>query len=232
MISVVIPTFNEVKNGNFLKNILNELKDLKCIELIIVDSGSTDGTLELLKNFSVKLFNSKRVTRASRLNLGIDSASFDLILLHHPRNYLKKESLIYLDKIQDTIIWGGFSHKFDKDHWLLNFTSWYSNKIRSRRGILYLDHCIFFNRKKVKNKIQIPDVEIFEDTELSKILLGFAKPVILEQETITSAIRFVNNGIFKQALLNQYLKIAYYRKVSDKKMNKIYENKLNLNNRV
>jgi hypothetical protein len=75
-------------------------------------------------------------------------------------------------------------------------------------------------------------VEIFEDTELSKILLGFAKPVILEQETITSAIRFVNNGIFKQALLNQYLKIAYYRKVSDKKMNKIYENKLNLNNRV
>jgi len=37
-----------------------------------------------------------------------------------------------------------------------------------------------------------------------------SKPIILKDKIITSARRFQKRGIWKQAVLNQYLKISFY----------------------
>jgi hypothetical protein len=137
--------------------------------------------------------------------MGIDAAKGAVVLLHHPRSVIDPHGIRWLyDKAQlhkestkETETkdwWGGFTHQFDNDndgngntmgisnrpiistHWLLRFTSWYSNTIRSRPrsilfgygNILYLDHCIFFTRAALTRPI--PPVQIFEDTELSMIL--------------------------------------------------------------
>ena len=42
-VSIIIPTFNEEKH------IEKTLKSLKGNEIIVVDGGSTDGTIEILK---------------------------------------------------------------------------------------------------------------------------------------------------------------------------------------
>lgn len=54
-ISVVIPAYNEVDNiPGLLKTLEAELKRYASFEVIIVDDGSSDGTLEILRGASSK----------------------------------------------------------------------------------------------------------------------------------------------------------------------------------
>ena len=50
MLSIVIPTFNESKTG-YLKLILAQLALLDDAEVLVIDGGSTDGTLEIIEGF-------------------------------------------------------------------------------------------------------------------------------------------------------------------------------------
>ena len=58
MISVIIPTYNE---KTVLKECIESLgaQSLNDFEIIIVDDGSLDGTLEILKNLQTSLPNFK-----------------------------------------------------------------------------------------------------------------------------------------------------------------------------
>lgn len=233
MITVIIPTHNDIKLG-FLKKNLDKLSKLKFVEIIIVHRMGQDQTLKLIKSYpELKLIQTEANSRAERLNIGIKMASGKLILLAHPRSLLLYEGLSYLNQNIDKISWGAFTHKFDKDNLLLKFTSWYSNFIRGDlKGIFYLDHCIFFNSSiltEAEKSSLIPKVDIFEDTYLSKILLKKSRPRRLPFTLVTSAIRFETNGIIFQSLMNQILKLCFYLRVSPEKMNKIYEKGLQLN---
>jgi hypothetical protein len=164
--------------------------------------------------------------------MGIARSSGDITLLHHPRSFVSAGAISSLQiwAKNKRGFWGGFTHKFDALHPLLKFTSWYSNFIRcDRKSILYLDHCIFYDREFTDLAALMPDVEIFEDTELSKIFGRRSSPVRLSGHSTTSAIRFEQNGIYRQALMNQFLKIGYLLKVSHKTMNRLYEKGLGLN---
>ena len=231
MISVILPTFNEIDSG-YLGPIMSRLPRLGQAEILAVDGGSTDGTVEFIARHGVEVLSLPGSSRAARMNLGIEQSQGEMLLLHHPR------SLIELDDIEairtlpdaDQLTWGGFTHQFDSDHPLLRFTSWYSNHVRcDRSGIVYLDHCVFLSRAIKQSGIKIPDVDIFEDTELSKLLLGFGRPVRLAAVARTSAIRFKRNGLWRQAFLNQLMKIAYHLHLPPDRLNRLYEKGLHLN---
>ena len=231
-ISVVIPTYNEIATG-YLQRSVPRLCQSPHIELIVVDRYSSDGTLEFLQNFPLKLINSKANTRAERLNEGLHASTGEWVLLHHPRSLLDLKAVEALLDLPAQVNWGAFTHKFDKELGLLNFTSWYSNKIRGDlRGIYYLDHCLFFQKSLFDgDPSPLPPVDIFEDTELCKKLLNVSQPVRLDFKSTTSAIRFVENGPWKQGLLNQAMKLAYFLGLPKSAMNRIYEAGLSLNSR-
>jgi glycosyltransferase involved in cell wall biosynthesis len=233
-ISIIIPTFNEEKLG-LLPKLLKQVSAIDSVEVICVDSDSTDNTKEVIKEFKAVLLNVKTNSRAKRQNEGIKIAKGEIIFLHHPRSIIDPMSLKYLIKNHSNIIWGGLTHRFDKSHYLLKFTSWYSNRIRAKfSSILYLDHCIFFRRDLLQNDLTpVPEVDIFEDTYFSIKLkkLSKVKPIILPFTSMTSAIRFESNGIWLQAIMNQILKICFKLHIPHKIMNKIYEKGLSLNSR-
>ncbi|MDI6591504.1 MAG: glycosyltransferase family A protein, partial [Patescibacteria group bacterium] len=69
--SIIIRTFNEEKHvGNLLKAIREQ--DYKDYEIILVDSGSTDRTLEIAKKFGHKILEieSQDFTFGYSLNVG------------------------------------------------------------------------------------------------------------------------------------------------------------------
>ncbi|MEO0885736.1 MAG: glycosyl transferase, partial [Cyanobacteria bacterium J06648_10] len=54
-------------------------------------------------------------------------------------------------------------------------------------------------------------------------------PAIASAKITTSARRFRQRGIYRQALLNQLLKGMYYAKLNPKQMNWLYERKSQIN---
>ena len=72
LVSVVIPVYNSEKYvEECIDSILNQTYDN--IEIIVVDDGSEDSSLEILENFSdkIKIFSQENQGLASSLNLGI-----------------------------------------------------------------------------------------------------------------------------------------------------------------
>lgn len=212
MLSVIIPTDRQTECSFFDKT-LASLSQEKNIEIICIDKKEAH-------------------SRAERLNIGFHRSKGEVILFHHPRSYIDTRGIKFLiDMSLDPdrkMVWGGFTHLFDVDHPLLRFTSWYSNNFRgATRGILYLDHCIFFDRRLWKK--DIPKVDIFEDTLLSYEFRKTTKPTILPHKSTTSAIRFQKNGIIHHSLFNQLLKVGFYLNIPHSLMNKLYERGLSLN---
>lgn len=230
-INIVLPIFNEENNPYFLKNCELFLSQIDKVIPIIVDGGSTDNTLGLLKNYPFIIIKEKTMSRAKRINLGINKCEEFLTILHHPRSSLDPKAIDYLLAHGKCLTWGGFTHQFDMDHILLIFTSWYSNKIRPKTSkVVYLDHCFYGQTELFKKVMPIKEVDIFEDTILSNALFKEAGvPKILPFISRTSAIRFRNNGVLFQALKNQYLKLCYFFGVNHKKMNKTYEGEKGIN---
>lgn len=234
MISVVLPCLNEIRHG-YLPQIIDNLEGQHgAKELIAVVSPSQDGTLEMLaRSPQFHVIESEVQNRAQRLNIGIQASQGDIVLLHHPATLLPStQALTLIDQaFQDPqVMWSGFQHQFDLDHWLLRYTSWYSNTVRPHWGrILYLDHCVAVRRSLLTDIGGVPDMDIFEDTLLSQRLSQYGVPAILPGKVITSARRYRSRGIYRQALMNQALKLMYHLKLEPRWMNHLYERTTQIN---
>lgn len=231
-ISLIISTKNEMNNSFFKETINLALSFKNEIEIIAVDSYSLDGTADFLKEFNIKVVQTNSNSRGERLNIGANHASTNLLLFNHPRSLLTNDGLQGLIRISNQKkLWGGFRHRFDHKNLLLNFTSWYSNNVRAQiREIIYLDHCLFVSKDLYEN-CPFLAVDIFEDTLICQSLNKMTAPTLLNFSSTTSSIRFQKNGMIKQAIMNQVMKLGFMLKIDHKLMNKVYEFGINLNSK-
>ena len=230
-LSIVFSSLNEESNPFFVKS-LERLSKHNACEVICVDGGSEDKTEQIVKDNGAKFISTNQNMRSERLNTGIKAALANLVLLHHPRSLIEDQGIEYLIDNAEKLKWGAFRHSFNNPNLALKITSWYSNQIRGKlKEIYYLDHCIYCQKEILEQAGLIDPVAIFEDTLLSKKLSKIAKPKLLVFKTTTSAIRFEQNGIFRQVLLNQYLKLKFQLGFSKDKMNQLYEKGIELNSK-
>ena len=88
MLSIIVPVFNEEESLElFYKELVSEVESLdKDYEVIFIDDGSTDGSLNLLKDFAgkskrVRIFSFRRNQgKAEALTLGFQKAKGDYIV--------------------------------------------------------------------------------------------------------------------------------------------------------
>ena len=80
-ISIIIPTINEANNLPLLLSDL--LTTYKEVELIIVDCGSEDRTIDVAKIYGAKVYQSKEKNRGLQLDIGAKNSRGEwLIFLH------------------------------------------------------------------------------------------------------------------------------------------------------
>ncbi len=80
LLSVVLITYNEEANIARTLNSVAPLVSGGAGEIIVVDSGSTDGTVEIAKSLGAKIFQEEWKGFAAQKNSAIDKASGDWIL--------------------------------------------------------------------------------------------------------------------------------------------------------
>lgn len=77
-VSVIIPVYNEVRDiANCLKSLLNQ-KPIP--EIIVVDDGSTDNSIQIIKSMPVKLLIQSHLGPAIARNLGAKHASGEILI--------------------------------------------------------------------------------------------------------------------------------------------------------
>lgn len=107
MVSVIITTYNEEKNiADCLKSILAQTR--KPDEVIVVDDGSQDRTVEVVSKFPTKLIKTEHKERCHARNVGWKGATGDLVFFAEAdsvfdKNWIK-EILKTFEKGADAVI--------------------------------------------------------------------------------------------------------------------------------
>ncbi len=80
MYSVIIPAKNEAKNiKRCIRSVFNCIQDFSLVEIVVVDNGSEDETVDIARREGAKVFSRPDATVASLRNYGVSKANYDLI---------------------------------------------------------------------------------------------------------------------------------------------------------
>lgn len=221
MISIIIPTLNEAEN---IVKLINHLQ-FNNIEIIIVDGGSQDDTVQIVQSLSssIKVINS-HLGRAIQMNNGAIIAQGEILLFLHADTLLPNNfgEMIINCLSKPGIIAGAFTLKIDSENWGLRLVEW-GVKWRSLFWQLpYGDQAIFMKKDTFNQVGKFPELPIMEDFEIIKRLKKLGKIAIISDPVITSPRRWLKKGILHNTILNQIIIIAYILGISPGKIVKWY----------
>jgi rSAM/selenodomain-associated transferase 2/rSAM/selenodomain-associated transferase 1 len=207
-ISVIIPTLNE---SSVIEEAITTLLKYKQVEIIVVDGGSLDNTIELAKSFGATVL-STLPSKAGQMNAGAAHASGDVLLFLHADTCLPEK---FDEKVLTAVARNGFSAGaftlgIDTDSPCLRFIERVANWRARFFQMPYGDQALFVSRNFFNAVGGFPEIPIMEDFELIRRLKRKGKIVILPESVRTSARRWQNFGIIKAWLLNQMIIIGYY----------------------
>ncbi|MEW5961485.1 MAG: glycosyltransferase, partial [Chloroflexota bacterium] len=134
LISVIIPTLNNEETiATTLAHLAEQPGDF---EVIVVDGGSTDNTLGLVKG-QVKIVPLLDARGGALLNAGAAAARGEVLLFLWPDSRLPPNALSAIERnlqVLPQTIGGNFHLRFDKD---TLFTRWLARRLKQQR---YMGH--------------------------------------------------------------------------------------------
>lgn len=93
-VSIIIPAYNEAENiGKTLKAIFSSDYPKEKMEIIVVDDGSKDKTIDIAKGFGVNVLKQNHLGKVEALNHGIRNATNELIVTMDADITLKKDAI-------------------------------------------------------------------------------------------------------------------------------------------
>ena len=220
LISVIIPTLNEAQA---IETTISKLKKYRQTEIIIVDGGSQDRTVEIARSMGVRVLTSE-ASKATQMNTGAAEATSNVLLFLHADTRLPKnfENCVLAALARDEICAGAFSLGIDSDAGGLRFIERVANWRSRFFQMPYGDQALFVSRNLFHEIGGYPEYPIMEDFELVRRLKRKGKIVILPESVLTSPRRWLNYGILKTWLLNQIIIAAYYLGISPQRLSQWY----------
>lgn len=218
-ISVIMPVLNEAK---ILENTLSQLQlELGSHELIVVDGGSTDTSVQIAEKYG-KVVISER-GRARQLNTGVAVATGDILIFLHADIWLESGALMAVaTAISSGYVGGGFRQKIDGKNVLYRLIEMAGDFRGKCLKVFYGDSGIFLARADFQKIGGFPDVPILEEMEFSKGLRRLGKTTLLTPYIHISARRWEARGILRTTLNNWLITLLYFLGVSPEKLAKLY----------
>lgn len=227
LISIIIPALNE--EASIAEVLEHSLKLKGHFEIIVVDGGSLDRTVEIAKRFeNLKVFQSVK-SRARQMNFGAQHAQGDILLFLHADTFLPRDAYASIVELcqHPEIIGGSFRLIIKGTHPAFKFYAWCSQF--SLEFFTYGDHGIFIKAETFKVINGYKNIDFMEDVEIQKRLRKQGKFRKLKTSVITSNRRFQKNGIIKQLIMDTILVLLFKFGVSPNQLKHYYPNHLKTN---
>jgi glycosyltransferase involved in cell wall biosynthesis len=231
MVSVIIPAYNA---SAFIKDCINSILGQKYqdFEIVVVNDGSTDNTLEILKNFEkkdarVKVISQSNGGVSSARNTALKVAKGEYITYVDADDSLPKNALSDLVELMnddvDLVVGSHYEIRFKKRPHLETITQYTTDDLDKR--FIDFDSVIWWPWGKLFRKSIIDDNNLMYDTAMTFgedhiFNLLYAKHItgkVVVSDKIVYNYHFIRGGLCSKFYQNMdefqkyiYLKIADY----------------------
>ena len=210
IVSFIIPVLNEAATIQATLNCLQTARQ-QGHEVILVDGGSSDKTIELAKTLVDQLIDSP-TGRAVQMNAGAAASRGNILCFLHgdtlaPQNIA---TLIVMALAAESQYWGRFNIRLSGRSKIFRVIETFINWRSRLTGIATGDQGIFVRKSYFECIDGFPDIALMEDIQFSSNAKSQSPPVCLRETLITSSRRWERNGIFRTILLMWWLRLAYF----------------------
>lgn len=189
-------------------------------ELIFVDGGSSDGSLEYLRANYSKVYSSAP-GRALQMNTGAQHASGNLFIFHHVDNRI---SIHEFDNIKCTQFdWSYLRLTLSNSNWLYRLIE---GAIRMRSRLFHVatgDQVLIFKADFFRELGAYPELSLMEDIAISRLAKKCSKPRALAVSTISSARRWETFGPIKTIFFMWYIQFLFRLGIDTSTLAKLYK---------
>lgn len=208
-LSIIIPCLNEAEEIGATLDACNAACN-RDTEVIVVDGGSSDGTVEIARNRADVVVSAPR-GRASQMNAGARHARGDVLLFLHADSRLPAgaDTLVLEGLAATGKRWGRFDVTISGRHPLLPVIAAFMNRRSRWTRIATGDQALFVTCDLFESAGHFPELPLMEDIALTTILARDGGPLCFRQRVTTSGRRWEKHGVLKTILLMWRLRLAY-----------------------
>jgi rSAM/selenodomain-associated transferase 2 len=222
-LSVVVPVLDEARRIGEHLAALREVRGVD--EIVVVDGGSCDGTLEIAAGVpGVRVLTSSR-GRGVQLNMGARAARGDVLLFLHADAALPTDAATWVARAlaDPGVVAGAFRLHTLADtgpRWLAPLLRLADLRARVTR-LPYGDQALFVRRGAFERVGGFPDQPLMEDVELARRLWRLGRIRIVPGVVRVSGRRFVANPV-RAVLAMRLFPLLYRLGVSPARLARLY----------
>lgn len=191
------PAYNEAACiAETVQRVLNEQPGFVS-DVIVVDGGSTDGTIKAAHEAEAKVIASPKKGRAAQMNEGARHAITPVLYFLHadsiPPPGFSKQIAEHVKKGYSS---GCYRLAFNHKHWFLQLNCWFTrfdvNAVRFGDQSLFVTKAVFTAAGGFRE-----DHIVMEDQEIIARLKKHGKFKVMDGSVTTSARKYLDNGIYR-----------------------------------
>ncbi len=191
-------------------------------EVIVVDGGSKDDSLQVAQNLGVQVLQSKERSRACQMNLGANRASGEILYFVHADTRVLPSFFTDITKTVDSGVPSGcFAYSFDSESRLLKVNSWFTqfNGLLSGGG----DQTLFVKRDVFEALGGFDESYcIMEDFEFVRRLKKKYRFHVIPKKITVSARKYKSNSWIRVQLVNLLMIVLFHYKISPIRLKFLY----------
>ena len=192
-------------------------------EIIICDGGSRDDTLAIAGKYPVRIITVPPC-RALQMNAAAYEARGDILLFLHADSFVESTSYKKMVSVMQSsdFVGGAFSLGIESDKWPLMIISSLATWRSKYLHLTYGDQAIFVRTGIFKRINGFSPLPICEDLDFFRKLRREGNTVILDEKSITSARRWMGEGVVFTTFRNIAIALLFLLGFPPKFLNQWY----------